>query len=268
MPSDPLAIEKAPFLDAEDALESDTEATRFGKGTKASIREGYIWLGHCALVLVYTSIFIVILFTRTQPSSPNGSLLWSPAQEAIKWETRVIDAIPGSTPYTGYPSPQSDEAWGELLEGISVKILPHEMERLGYSSLKLKDGSGYVGSLGVYHELHCIKRVRKMIYRDYYYPNMTTDEWHHRMGHIEHCLEQIRQSAICHGDVNIIAFSWLQDPEHNTTVPTMQFGSQHQCINWDKLNRWAKARRLDLFDEELLAPPPRVGMSPNDANQK
>jgi hypothetical protein len=74
----------------------------------------------------------------------------------------------------------------------------------------------------------------------------------------EHCLEQIRQSAICHGDVNVIGFTWLEDAQHDTLVPTMQFGSQHQCVNWDKLDRWAKARRLDLFDEELLAPPPGV----------
>lgn len=30
------------------------------------------------------------------------------------------------------------------------------MERLGQTSLKMKDGSGYLGVLGVYHELHCV----------------------------------------------------------------------------------------------------------------
>lgn len=71
---------------------------------------------------------------------------------------------------------------------------------------------------------------------------------------IEHCLELIRQSSVCHGDVNVIPYSWLRDQEHLTASPTMQFGSLHQCVNWDKLDSWAKARRLDLFDSDLLAP--------------
>lgn len=61
---------------------------------------------------------------------------------------------------------------------------------------------------------------------------------------------------MCRADVSVIPFTWLVDSEHETPAPTMQSGSQHECINWDKLERWAKSRRLDLSDEELLVPPP------------
>ncbi|KAI1208031.1 uncharacterized protein F4807DRAFT_468908 [Annulohypoxylon truncatum] len=251
-----LDDEENPFLaNEEETINQAAEHTtaKWVAATDSGARS-CAWLIHGIFFLFYTSIFLAFFIAESRKPCSNVSLLWSPAQDIVEWETRIIDAIPGSTPYTGYPNSVSDAAWADLLKGISLKILPEEMERLGYTSLALKDGSGFVGSLGVYHELHCIKRVRKMIYWNYYYPNMTTDEWHHQMGHIEHCLEQIRQSAICHGDVNVIPFSWLQDDEHQIPLPTMQFGSLHQCIKWDKLDAWAKERRLDLFDKELLVP--------------
>ncbi|KAK0631024.1 hypothetical protein B0T17DRAFT_491257, partial [Bombardia bombarda] len=168
---------------------------------------------------------------------------------------------PGTTAYTGYPNPTSDAAWSQLLEGC-LKILPWEMERLGYTSLAMSDGSGYVASLGVYHELHCIKRIRKLIYKDYYYPNISDDELGHRIGHLDHCLEQIRQSAICHSDVSVIPFSWIEDNKTHAVAPTMQFGSLHRCANWDRLDGWAKARRVDLFDQSLLVRPDDLGKTP------
>ncbi|KAJ4385387.1 hypothetical protein N0V93_009814 [Gnomoniopsis smithogilvyi] len=218
-------------------------------------------LAHLLLFILNICILTPVVYFGHQHyvNKHSVSTVWSPAENVIEWEARVIDAIPGSTLYTGYPTPESDAAWTDLLRGINLRILPDEMKRLGYTSLALKDGSGYVGSLGVYHELHCLKRVRKMLYRDYYYPDMTAHEAGHRMGHLEHCLEQIRQSSICHGDINVIPYSWLRDENNLTALPTMQFGSLHQCVNWEKLDGWAKARRVDLFDENLLKPADLAG---------
>lgn len=39
---------------------------------------------------------------------------------------------------------------------MNMRILPSEMHRIGADSLRLSDGSGYVGALAVYHELHCV----------------------------------------------------------------------------------------------------------------
>lgn len=44
-------------------------------------------------------------------------------------------------------------------EGINLKIYPEEMSKLGRTSLKMRDGSGYLGVLGVYHELHCVVSI-------------------------------------------------------------------------------------------------------------
>lgn len=41
----------------------------------------------------------------------------APADDSIESEARVIDAIPGSAPYTGYPAPEPDAARADLLKG-------------------------------------------------------------------------------------------------------------------------------------------------------
>lgn len=83
----------------------------------------------------------------------------APAESAIEWELRTINAVPNKGPFSGDPSPEIDDAWAELMQGINIKVLPSEMESLGFSSLELKDESGFVGGLSVYHELHCIVSV-------------------------------------------------------------------------------------------------------------
>lgn len=37
-----------------------------------------------------------------------------------------------------------------------MRLSHDDMQRIGSSSLELSDGTGYVGALAVYHELHCL----------------------------------------------------------------------------------------------------------------
>ncbi|KAI0187900.1 hypothetical protein EV127DRAFT_435571 [Xylaria flabelliformis] len=204
-------------------------------------------------LLVNLCLFIGLL-KRSYKSSAHHSPLYSPAQGAVVFESRPVDGLAEGSIYAGYPNSESDAAWNALMEGINLKILPEEMSQLDQGSLELKDGTGYLGTLGVYHELHCIKRIRRWIYRDYYYPNATDDEYNERMTHAEHCLEFIRQAAMCHGDITVTSFKWLHDRDGHVIEPTTKEGALHQCVRWDTLSGWAKSRRVDLFDPNLLVP--------------
>lgn len=44
------------------------------------------------------------------------------------------------------------------MKDINIRISNEEMKRLNQTSLKFADGSGQLGTLGVYHELHCLVR--------------------------------------------------------------------------------------------------------------
>ncbi|KAI0448094.1 hypothetical protein F4803DRAFT_545613 [Xylaria telfairii] len=183
----------------------------------------------------------------------------APAHEALAWEDRHLGAYINYGNYTGKPSREIDSAWSSLLEGMSVKILPEELERLGLTSIALRDGSGYLGALAVFHELHCVKVLRQGFYKEVYWRNLTENELVLKNEHIEHCLEVVRLSSMCRGDISVIPSVW----EYDTRVgglgallgPSIRDGrASHRCVKWDRLQNWAKSRRLDLTDKSLLLP--------------
>lgn len=57
---------------------------------------------------------------------------------------------------------------------------------------------------------------------------------------------------MCHGDITVNPFRWLQDGHRTSPGPTVKEGSLHQCVKWGPLSDWALSRRVDLRDPELL----------------
>ena len=49
------------------------------------------------------------------------------------------------------------------------------LKRVNGSSIAFSDGGGYYAHLGVFHELHCLKRVRQFIHKDYYHPYISDE---------------------------------------------------------------------------------------------
>lgn len=80
------------------------------------------------------------------------------------------------SPYAGYPTPEGDAAWRELLHNSNIRISGEELKKLNRSSIQLQDGSGdFFGGLSAHHHLHCIKSVRRVLYRDYY--GLPEEDW-------------------------------------------------------------------------------------------
>lgn len=104
----------------------------------------------------------------------------APANEAVEWEVTEWHAGDGlHEPYVGVPRPELEDAWKGLLQSksslvavrckalIRLLLLSEDMNvRLSLEDIKafdreenaiaLPDGSGYLGTLNVYHEIHCI----------------------------------------------------------------------------------------------------------------
>jgi hypothetical protein len=151
----------------------------------------------------------------------------------VRYVFRLYDNFVNS-PYAGEPTPESDEAWHTLLNNMSVRVTGDELARHNQTSVELP-GGGYLAWLGVFHELHCVKMLRQWSWREHYFPNMTAHEHRHQMVHIDHCLDWLRNAAICGADTSALAvFKWdekLPHPMLNTKrVP-------HRCVDWDALMR-------------------------------
>ncbi|KAF5970473.1 hypothetical protein FBULB1_9670 [Fusarium bulbicola] len=130
----------------------------------------------------------------------------------------------------------------EVVYNSNIRITEDEMSHIPgrkEQAIELPDG-GYFATLNVYHNLHCIKRLHHYMYPDYYFPNITEEQKRANEYHNHHCLDMVRQSIMCQGDMQLLTMKWRQDGR----IPTANFTSPHQCVNWDRLEEWATSRRI------------------------
>lgn len=136
----------------------------------------------------------------------------------------------------GTPSPETDQAWEKLLlpsdgliqasyaNGVFADGLPDTVQSKYHPELNLY-------GLEVFHQLHCLNRIRQSFHREYYFSNETERRFIH---HREHCLNHLRQSIMCSGDVSLDR--WVYDEqEHRRWVKT---DVPHICRNFNALIQW------------------------------
>jgi hypothetical protein len=66
----------------------------------------------------------------------------------------------------------------------------------------------------------------------------------------EHCLDFLRQAAMCHGDVGLVTYQWSPDnliPVANATI--------HECVDWTAIDKWTKERTVDMMKPGWLIHP-------------
>lgn len=56
----------------------------------------------------------------------------------------------------------------------NIILEPEVMKHYGRedSGVALPEGGGYLGTLNVYHELHCLKRIHQYMYQEYYWKDL------------------------------------------------------------------------------------------------
>jgi hypothetical protein len=78
----------------------------------------------------------------------------------------------------------------------------------------------------------------------------------------DHCIEYIRENLMCKPDISLITYKWVNGTRGNekigeskTPLPSNKDLSDHECVNWDRINSWAEDRAFDLFRLDLLQMP-------------
>ncbi|KND91180.1 hypothetical protein TOPH_04039 [Tolypocladium ophioglossoides CBS 100239] len=197
---------------------------------------------HLGVMCVYTTLF----FTAAKPSSQcrdaRSRIVQSPANEAVILEPQIYNSsLCIDTPFMGPPSPETDQAWADLLQYSHLRLSREELRRIDQTSIPLPDEEdAYWGMLGATHELHCLKRLRQYMYKDHYFPNLTPQEEMLNLLHSGHCIEILRQAAMCRGDVSITMY-WRDDVE----MPIADFTLPHSCVNWNAIQDWSEKRSFD-----------------------
>jgi len=209
-------------------------------------------LAFYGLVLTIYTIAVVAASGRIQHCRPGGSTLYTPARQAVKYDRVTFDGnLDKPTPYRGPPSDELDAAWGELLSHSSIRLTEDALRRMNRTSIKLADGSGeYMGELNVFHHIHCLKYVRDYLHYDYYEPTHQF-EAANLLDHIDHCIDDIRQTLMCHADLTVVTYDWIP----NYRKPWPNFAVEHECVNWERLAEWAREHSFDGDDQKSLVHP-------------
>ncbi|EMR64860.1 hypothetical protein UCREL1_8172 [Eutypa lata UCREL1] len=234
------------------------------------------WRMGLEVLLVLTSVitlFFTLIYDKPlkQRQVECGRLLgqWLPDADAgMEYEvTQFRGSFGFKTAWTGI-GPEVDAAWENITDGPvggAIGITKEQWEAVNefheYPVLLDEDhGTGqYLASLDVFHQLHCVDLLRKNIHREYYdkhegsfagAPESVVE------GHLEHCVETLRQTLMCHGDITLLTYNWVEGRE----MPYPNFNTLHTCKKWDKLIEWNMHRDVtvewvDGFGKKMLSPP-------------
>ncbi|KAI9752324.1 MAG: hypothetical protein M4579_005667 [Chaenotheca gracillima] len=204
------------------------------------------------LLTIYTGAFFSLVELHGG-GLPGPSLIYSPAREALEYErvrfnaTLVIDS-----PYNGPPSPEVDLAWHDLLDNMNIALPKSDLDRIGATSIPLPgDQNMFIAGLGVFHELHCLKRLRQYTWPEYYFPNLTTEDRRMNRLHTDHCIDVLRQAMMCRADISLFTLEWSEAE----LQPRADFSHEHECVNFDALYKWAGERRISAGTPGLLVHP-------------
>jgi hypothetical protein len=147
----------------------------------------------------------------------------------------------GKTAYYG-ASPGAEAAWKKLMDPYLVQISSAEAARISRPTSQISQNPDYyITSLDVYHQLHCLNDIRKMV-RDY----NSTDGNLGRLQtmHKFHCIDSIRQSLMCSADLSLIHWYWA--PQVGKNFPNAT--TTHICRKWSMIEEWAMGHKLDQDD--------------------
>ncbi|KAF7532289.1 hypothetical protein G7054_g8111 [Neopestalotiopsis clavispora] len=174
----------------------------------------------------------------------------SPAQDAIQYQTTYFDKYGHLTSeFSKKPGPELDQAWHDQLSGMNIRVSEDWLKPFEAQSVRFADGSGVLAQLGVYHELHCLKKIKHWIYRPYYHANISGGELEEQEAHIEHCLEWLRVAALCRGDTTLTTFQWS---DAKPGLLETEYPVPRQCVNWDELLQWSEEHAVDITENGLL----------------
>ncbi|KAJ6036381.1 hypothetical protein N7540_000660 [Penicillium herquei] len=236
-------------------------------------RKRYLKLHYIFLFVAY--LFLGILYLAfgmktfiSFPSKSHSSLLNSPpftpfpslqSAGALEYQSSILPVSIHNNPYAGKPRPELEAAWHDMFRHTNIRVRKEDLDFYNVTSLPMTSLHGnegyYVGQMGLFHELHCLKRIRHYIYRSHYLTNYTDDQLIEEEAHIDHCVELMRETILCRGDPTLSAFRWINPSHEEDPSLTVDAPGYHTCINWEKLRLWNDEQAVDPFESGALVGP-------------
>ncbi|KAI1378117.1 hypothetical protein F4677DRAFT_444029 [Hypoxylon crocopeplum] len=167
-------------------------------------------------------------------------------RDALQFEERK-EWYPFQYPWNQPPSSELDSTWNDLLYALNIRVSRDEMSRLGLNTtnrVQVNRGD-YFAALGVFHYLHCLNNLRKVVHWDYYGPQIAGSGSQEAFGkeHSDHCIDVLRQAVMCHANVQVNTAEWV-DEDNFLGGKELRSDSKATCVKWDSVDGWARPRAL------------------------
>ncbi|KAK8048069.1 hypothetical protein PG996_016133 [Apiospora saccharicola] len=188
-----------------------------------------------AILSICSAIYLDYQLRAQQTRDATNQDHYSPASHLVQYTHRefTMGLSDNRTRYEAAPSPEADAAWNDLYSMGIVAISRDEASRLHEKTQPLPhDPEGrYVVSMSVFHDLHCLNRLRKQLFPGYYTQFRIDNRTESDVEHIMHCIDSLRQSTLCHADL-----TWSEG--HQAYKP--KIAGDHVCKNLEAIQDWAR----------------------------
>ncbi|KAK2758423.1 hypothetical protein FQN53_008254 [Emmonsiellopsis sp. PD_33] len=193
----------------------------------------------CVLIVVGAAIGWDMILVSRPPQA-----VYSPARAVGNYRPIHFDgALNATNPFKGPPGNELDDTWRRLHSVKPFAVTTQELEKINKTSLEVPTRpAGHFVSLAVFHQLHCLDKVRRYLHKDYYHME-DHDSTVSLIDHMDHCIDMLRQALMCQADTTLI--TW----EGSFTNPKPDFSATHYCRSFDTIHDWAKEREIDVIGE-------------------
>jgi len=176
--------------------------------------------------------------TDLDAAIPALDIVRKPFTGGLHWDengTLVRNALPnGSQEWVGPPSPELDALWDHVVDAAGVDLVGKEAAMVKGKTRQRPSGE-YISGLDVFHQLHCLNKIRQAFYPNYY-PD--SDGPVIAVLHVDHCIDYIRQAIMCNSDMAFVRV--VYSPSANRWSPN--FERAHTCRDFQKLLDWSLVR--------------------------
>ncbi|KAK2051542.1 hypothetical protein LY76DRAFT_528375 [Colletotrichum caudatum] len=252
--------------DSEQCFIDEGSSYKSRKGRKQRQGAWTLFAVNVFVLLLNIGVFLMMGVPRATSVAKDADGIRLPhagwVAPAIELELRSFDdkfGVHGD--FRGKPRPELDNAWAEPLRRKSSDYtvrVPKPGWRNSTSPNTIlaewqDEKGGIMGTFSFLHNLHCLKTIRQYMLPEYY-PDIakkfkpTPEE--PIPEHIDHCIDILRQSELCHADMSLMVFEWHEDD----LLPVDIHHAQHVCANTDRLSEFMKLNSVPPFGSILVHP--------------
>ncbi|EGE82471.1 hypothetical protein RJZ56_005912 [Blastomyces dermatitidis] len=225
------------------------------------------------LLIVLVSMLGVSSVTIRQKCVPDTelpALPYSPVRED-GYVRYVNKRFAPSKLFQSETSDELEAAWNKTLGSTDgVVQLPKSIaSRLDRSIESFVEPGQYIYGVGMFHQLHCLNRIRRTFYADKFFPGESKDDIDF---HKNHCFDLLRQSILCAGDVSMV-YWWNQSYTYTDERGQEQYSQRYlsmsnvekarhsfaywdveaRCHDTDAIYEWAEKNKVNVgVNQELF----------------